>query len=237
MSPVASTYTVEDQRRMTAARNYFAWQAGMVKPELGARVVEAGCGIGNFTGALLDREAVIAVDIDPECVQLLKDRYRGQQNLQALTGDVSAPGFEQLARFRPDSCVCLNLLEHIEDDSGTLSRMASILVPGGIIVLLVPAFQSLYGPIDRNLGHYRRYGRGSLCKLAQTAGLEIKRLQYVNVPGFFGWWMNSRILKREAQSESQIECFDRYVLPWTSRLEAIVKPPFGQSIFAVLRKP
>jgi hypothetical protein len=35
----------------------------------------------------------------------------------------------------------------------------------------------------------------------------------------------------------QIEYFDRYILPWTSRLETILKPPFGQSIFAVLRKP
>ncbi len=54
---------------MTAARNYFAWQAGVVKRELGARVVEVGCGIGNFTAALLDREAVIAVDIDPQCME------------------------------------------------------------------------------------------------------------------------------------------------------------------------
>ncbi len=221
---------------MTAARNYFAWQAGMVNGELGARVVETGCGIGNFTGTLLDREAIIAVDIDPECVQVLRDRYPGQPNLQSFTCDASAPAFVDLARFRPDCCVCLNVLEHIEDDEAALAHMSSILIPGGVVVLLVPAFQSLYGPIDRNLGHHRRYSRASLTKLASSAGLEIKKLQYVNVPGFFGWWINSSILKREAQSEMQIEYFDRYILPWTSRLEAILKPPFGQSIFAVLKK-
>lgn len=221
---------------MTAARNYFAWQAGVVKRELGARVVEVGCGIGNFTAALLDREAVIAVDIDPQCMDVLKRRYPGQPNLHCFTCGVSASAFADLARFRPDSCVCLNVLEHIEDDRAALSRMQSILVPGGSIVLLVPAFPSLYGPIDRNLGHYRRYSRTSLTKLATAAGLEIRKIHYVNIPGFFGWWMNSRLLRREAQSKRQIEYFDRYILPWTSRLEAILAPPFGQSIFAVLKK-
>lgn len=208
----------------------------MVTRELGSRVVEAGCGIGNFTGQLLDRE-VIAVDVDAECVRVLKDRYPDRPNLRAFTCDLSDAAFTELARFRPDSCVCLNVLEHIENDTAALAGMGSILVPGGIVVILVPAFQSLYGPIDRNLGHLRRYTRASLQKLAQAAGLEVKTLRYVNVPGLFGWWVNSRILKKEAQSNLQIGIFDKCILPWTSRLEAILKPPFGQSIFAVLRKP
>ena len=78
--------------------------------------------------------------------------------------------------------VCINVLEHIEDDGAALRAMASILVPGGVIVLLVPAFQALYGPIDRNLGHYRRYRRGSIAGLAAAAGLEVRKLHYVTPP-------------------------------------------------------
>ncbi len=37
--------------------------------------------------------------------------------------------------------------------------------------------------------------------------------------------------------KAQIGIFDRWVVPWLSRLEAAVPPPFGQSLFAVLRKP
>jgi hypothetical protein len=55
--------------------------------------------------------------------------------------------------------------------------------------------------------------------------------------GFFGWWMNAHIFRREAQSESQIRVFDGYIVPWMSRLEALAAPPFGQSLFAVLQKP
>lgn len=222
---------------MAHATNYFAWQGRLVTPLLGRRVVEVGCGIGNFTGMLLDRETVLAVDVDPGCIERLQQRYSNRENLHAFVCEPSSAAFADLARFQPDSCVCLNVLEHIQDDGRALEAMASVLVPGGAMVLLVPAFQALYGSIDRNLGHHRRYRRETLAQLAHRAGLRIEKLHYVNAAGFFGWWMNARIFRREAQSEGQIRIFDRCIVPWLSRLEAISPPPFGQSLFAVLRKP
>ncbi len=221
---------------MSAATNYFRWQSDMVTRELGRRVVEVGCGIGNFTRMLLDREAVFAIDIEPECVARLKVRYADHPNVQAFSGD-AAEVLKRLKPCRPDSCVCLNVLEHIEDDFQALLSMASAVVPGGVIVLLVPAFQSLYGPIDRNLGHFRRYSRASLSSLAQSAGLRVRKLRYVNTVGFFGWWANSHIFKREAQSEAQIQVFDGLIVPVMSKVESVVPPPFGQSLFAVLERP
>lgn len=227
------SYTVLDQQRMTRAKNYFAWQARLVLPELGARVLEIGCGIGNFTELLASREAVIAVDAHADCIELLRTRCPG---VHAFALDASSEAILRLARFHPDSCLLLNVLEHIEDDRGTLQRIASLLPSRGAIVLLAPAFPSLYGPIDRNLGHYRRYSRAAIAQLARAADLEIREMRYVNALGFFGWWTNARVLKREAQSESQIELFDR-LAPFLSRLEAAVPPPFGQSLLAVLQKP
>src|SRR5689334_21975569 len=123
-------YTVADQERMSSATNYFRWQSDMVTRELGRRVVEVGCGIGNFTRMLLDREAVFAIDIEPECVARLRERYTGQSNLQAFSGD-GASVLRSLRRYEPDSCVCLNVLEHIEDDFDALDAMATAIVPGG----------------------------------------------------------------------------------------------------------
>lgn len=222
---------------MARATNYFAWQHRLVAPELGQRVIEVGCGIGNFTGMLLDRETVVAADVDPACIERLQQRYSNRTNLHAFLCEPSSGAFGDLARFHPDSCVCLNVLEHIEDDGRALEAMASVLVPGGAIVLLVPAFQALYGPIDRNLSHRRRYSRNTLAGLAHRTGLHIEKLHYVNAIGFFGWWINAHVFRREAQSERQIRIFDRCIVPWLSRLEAIATPPFGQSLFAVLRKP
>jgi SAM-dependent methyltransferase len=231
-----AAYTVADQERMARAGNYVAWQSRLVHRELGQRVLEVGCGLGNFTGTLLDREAVIAVDMEPRCIERLRRRYAGRHNLHAFVCDVLSPGFRDLARFRPDSCVCLNVLEHTADDRAALAAMASVVQPGGAIVLIVPAFQSLYGPIDRNLGHFRRYSRGALHSLAGRVGLRLRRAHYSNCIGFFGWWMNARLLKREAQSEHQIAVFDRYVVPVASAVEKLVPPPFGQSLVAVLER-
>ena len=107
---------------------------------------------------------------------------------------------------------------------------------GGRVVLLVPAFKALYGPIDTNLGHYRRYTKRSLQRVAEQAGLRAHTLKFMNLVGFFGWWMNAKVLKREAQSEGQIALFDNVIVPVMSTLEGWVEPPVGQSIFAVLEK-
>ena len=230
-------YTIEDQERMSRAKNYCSWQSRLVLGELGQRVVEIGCGLGNFTRMLLDREAIIAVDREPACIQRLQERYRTQKNLRALVCDASSAELADLAHFRPDSCVCLNTLEHIQDDKKALGFMASILAPGGVIALLVPAFPALYGPIDAHLGHYRRYSVAALRRLATSAELRVKKMRYMNAIGFMAWWANARVFRREAQSAAQIEVFDRWVVPWMSRIEDLIKPPFGQSLFAVLEKP
>ena len=226
-----------DQARMTRAKNYFAWQARMVLPELGRRVLEVGCGIGNFTGMLLDREAVMAVDVEPECVERLKERYSGHSNLRAFAFDMETGRYADLEKFRADTCVCLNVLEHVRRDDAAILGMASVLPAGGAIVLIVPAFPALYGPIDRNLGHFRRYTRTSVARLARASGLRIRKLRYMNAAGFFGWWINAHAFRREEQSEAQIDFFDRRVVPVLSKIEALIPPPFGQSIFAVLEKP
>ena len=107
----------------------------------------------------------------------------------------------------------------------------------GVIVLIVPAFPALYGPIDRNLGHFRRYTRRSINRLASATGLRIRKAHYMNAIGFFGWWANARVFQREAQSERQIAIFERYVVPVMSRIEELARPPFGQSLFVVMEKP
>lgn len=229
----SAEYTVADQERMTRAKNYFAWQGRLVTRELGQRVIEVGAGIGNFTRLLLDREAVFAMDVEPACADRLRQRFASYDNLRVMVGDVVTAEFQELARFEPDSCVCMNVLEHVADDRAALENIRRALKPGGVIVLLVPAFPGLYGPIDRNLGHWRRYTRRTLTQTARAAGLTIRKMHYVNVAGFFGWWVNAHLLRMTEQSAAQIGFFDRYVVPPLSRIEEVVRPPLGQSLFAV----
>lgn len=233
---VSSDYTVADQQRMSQAKRYFAWQSDLSQAQLGRRVLEVGCGLGNFTERLLDRELVIGIDIDPNCIAHHQRRFAHQPQVRSRVLDALDPAFLDLRAERIDSIVCLNVLEHIEQDQTVLERMQQVLPSGGRVVLMIPAFMALYGPIDHHLGHYRRYTRAGLIETAARAGLKPRLLHYMNTVGFFGWWLNSK-MQRQEQSEGQIATFDNYVVPVMSRLEGWVRPPFGQSLFAVLEKP
>lgn len=233
---VSAEYTVRDQERMEFAKRYFQWQAAMAERHLGSRVLEIGCGLGNFTQHLLDREFVVGIDIEPRCVEGHNARYAGRSNLPAFCMDVLSPEFPDLRRHAPNSIACLNVLEHVRDDALALNQMNAVLPSGGTVVLIVPAFAALYGPIDKLLGHYRRYSKRSLREVAHGAGFQIRVLRYINSIGFFGWWVNARIRKSTEQSAAQIKMFDRLV-PALARVESWVEPPVGQSIFTVLVKP
>ena len=229
-------YTLLDQQLMSRATRYFAWQARTAKQHLGRRVIETGCGTGNFTRHLTDRELVVSMDVVEECVERVRTSFAGHPNMQFRHLDVQDPEFLRLKSLRPDTIVCLNVLEHVRDERLALEHMHHVLVPGGRAVFLLPAFESLYGPIDRNLGHFRRYSKRSWRTLAESAGFRVAELRYFNLLGFFGWWVNARVLRKEAQSKSQIELFERVAVPLMSRIEKWVEPPAGQSIFTVLEK-
>ena len=229
-------YTLLDQQLMQKAQRYFAWQAKTALDHIGKRVIEVGCGTGNFTRYLLDREAVMGLDVVDRCVSELLERLGNPANVEARVLDVQAQDFLELTSFRPDTVVCLNVLEHIPDHELALRHMNAVLPKGGQAVFLLPASEALYGPIDVKLGHFRRYNKASWNKLAQDAGFQVKISRYFNMVGYFGWWINAKIGKREQQSASQIEFFDSKVVPVMSRVEGWMEPPIGQSIFTVLEK-
>jgi len=232
----STEYTLADQERTKNARNYFRWQAALAKPELGRRVLEIGCGIGNFSEQLADRERVLGIDIDEGCVDRWRKRFADRKHYSAFTLDAGNLADADLHRERIDSIACLNVLEHIENDEVVLRHAHRILPPSGTIVLIVPAFEALYGEIDARLGHYRRYTRRSLAHVAGQAGFRPRVLRFMNTVGFVGWWANARVFNRSEQSDGQIAFFDSYVVPVMSRVEGWIAPPFGQSLFAVLEK-
>ena len=228
---------VRDLQIMAPARNYSRWIYEQFRPHLGRRVIECGAGIGNFTELLLDRELVVAVDAYQPCLEQLARRFAAEKQVVPVLMDISSPRLLELSRHRPDTVICINVLEHVEDDVAALINMWSILQPGGRLALLVPAYPILYGTIDRKIGHYRRYTKRVLTDRIARAGFQIRRLFCMNVIAPLGWFLNNRIFKRQEESVAQVLFFDRFIVPWLRPAERILNPPFGLSLIAVCEKP
>jgi SAM-dependent methyltransferase len=223
-------------RRMAGLSAYNAWLHRLFEGFLGRRILEVGSGVGNQTQFFLDRERIVASDIEPHYRTELRARFGGRANIRVagfrfpLSGGDRA---EALAE-RPDTVVCLNVLEHIEDDAAAVRDFASVLAPGGRLVLLVPALPALFGTLDVNLSHYRRYDVRGLRDLVSGAGFAVETLRYLNRPGVAGWWLNSRLLKRKILPRHQTRAF-RLFLPLLRREER--RPPsFGMSLLVLARK-
>ena len=82
------------------------------------------------------------------------------------------------------------MLEHIEDDRGALRGAASLVRPGGRVVVFVPAFPFAAGRFDRAIGHHRRYTKATLTAAYEEAGLEVETMRYVNAPGLPAWFVS-----------------------------------------------
>jgi len=224
---------ISDLEIMTSASNYRAWMYRRLAPFIGQRILEVGAGIGNFTELLSGRELVVPTDKYQKCVNYLKRRLDDCPIAAALQLDLEKPEDADLDRFSFDTVVCLNVLEHVKDDLRALSFMRTVLEPGGRLVLLVPAFQFLYGSVDRAIGHHRRYTRRDLAPKMRQAGFEVEDSFYMNVIGMAGWFWNNRIMKIGEENPAQIGLFDRYIAPWAERIERALPPPFGLSLITI----
>jgi 2-polyprenyl-3-methyl-5-hydroxy-6-metoxy-1,4-benzoquinol methylase len=232
----ATDITVSDLETMGAAVNYRRWMFRRIERFLGRRILEVGAGIGNFTELLLDRELVVATDIHQDCVAYLSRRFTGRTGVIALQMNAADPALVQLARYNLDTIVCMNVLEHIEDDTAALAHMHAVLQPSGRLVLLVPAFQFLFGTVDESLNHYRRYTKRTLLPKVRAAGFHVERAFYMNVVGMAGWFVNNRLVKRSEESPQQIQFFDRVVAPMAEWIERVLPPPVGLSLIAACRR-
>ena len=228
---------VETLEILAAAPRYNAWQFEMIAPFLGQRILEVGAGIGSMSKEFLKTspELLVVTDTDEFYRRRLQERFAGRK--EVLVEALTMPDPGAVARFLPhrlDTAIALNVVEHIEDDVGTLAAMKSLLAPGGRVIVLVPALQAIYGELDRQLGHFRRYSRATLGTAFRHAGLRVERMIWFNRVGVLGWWFNGRVRRVTRIPLDQLRGFDRMVP--LLRLERFIPLPFGQSLIAVGRE-
>jgi glycosyltransferase involved in cell wall biosynthesis len=220
---------------LAEAPRFNRWMADVIRPYLGESLLETGAGRGNLTAWLLPRRRYQATDLDPAQVEALARLGAGRSGFKASVCDLSDPASFPRPAASFDTAVCLNVLEHMEDDLGALKNLARSVRAGGRVVVLVPQGRWLQGSLDRVLGHQRRYSRDGMRALALASGLEVEALFPFNRAGVPAWFVNSKLLKRERFSRLQVKALNA-LTPLFRLLEPALPLP-GLSLVLVGRKP
>ena len=217
--------------------NYNHWIYENIQNYIGYNILEIGAGIGNITDFIIFRNNLTVIDINQHYIDYLNSKYsfRNESNFNALNVDIQDIKSSPLASKRFDTIICLNILEHLENDRGAVENMSYLLEPGGKLIILVPALKTLYGSIDVSFEHLRRYNKKELKSLINGQNMEIVKFYYLNFLGLLGWFINGRILKKKELPEKQTKLFDELV-PFLSFAEKIIIPPLGQSLILIAQK-
>ena len=214
------------------APRFNRWMADTIRPYVGKRVIELGAGIGNLSVQLArGRQRYAATDIEEESLARLYARLQFRPNTEVAKGDITSEA--DMAPFQGafDTAICLNVVEHIEDDGRALRNICSVLKIGGHALILVPAGMEAYGTLDEVLGHYRRYSEQELRTKMEAAGFEVKTILKFNRVTRPAWVVNGRFFRKRSFSRTQIAVFDRLVWLWR-RIDRLL--PWGPtSVIAV----
>lgn len=229
-----------DQTYSTAiesASNYTNWVLQPFRPYFGSSLLEVGLGHGGYREFLSGVPDYVGVDIDPKSIESAKMRHPSER---FLCVDITAKNFREVTGSQSfTSVLCVNVLEHIEEDQAAVDSLFSSLAVGGHLLLFVPAFQFLYSPMDKMAGHHRRYNKDSLSELLDGRERSIIDIRYFNSIGGIGWWVNKFLPHSNLNSDAinnQIRIFDKFIIPVAQKIDFLSNRFFGQSLLAICRR-
>ena len=216
------------------ARNWKRYFAAHLKPFVQGSVLDVGCGMGVNAEFLVNEEVTSYTFLEPD--RALLDMV--EANISSpllLTGERICGTTADIPKKRFDTILYLDVIEHIEDSKAELQRAYDLLEPGGHLLILVPAFNFLYSPFDKAIGHHRRYDKGIL-RTELPADLERIRTRYLDSLGLLLSLGNKVFLKQVEPKLEQIQFWDRTVVPLSRIADKLVMHAFGRSLLSVSRK-
>lgn len=220
------------------ATRFNKWMYKTIEPHCGGEILEIGSGTGNISRFFLeDSHSISLSDIRDNYCDILRKKFPALDAKKVLKMNLTDEAFdskfkEQLGKF--DTVFALNVVEHIKQDELALANIYKLLKPGGRVIILVPAFQTLYNNFDEALEHYRRYTKQTLETLIGKK-FEVIGTQYFNCMGIAGWYVNGNLLKRTIIPKDQMKLYN-LVIPISKVIDKLVLNKIGLSVITVGEK-
>ena len=202
-------------------------------PRKKGTVCEVGCGVGTILSTINKNTHYSCVGIEKNPVDIHKAKNKG---LKIIKGDATDFSLHK----KIDVVLLLDVLEHVRDDKMAMSNCLRQLRKGGLIIITVPAFESLWSDFDKKAGHFRRYSKRQITNLLLSNNMKIIFLSYWNFFLLAPVFLLRRILKsnsNEDQMSAPLSPLLRILLKIENFLITHNIPlPFGVSLVIVAVK-
>lgn len=215
------------------ATNWKNYYTSILRPYFGRHVVEVGAGLGTTTRVMCDGSQAEWICLEPDpALRSEIDRLIADRQLPACCQTRGGFVSDLPSESSVDTFVYIDVLEHIESDRLELETAAARLASGGHLIVLSPAFNFLYSPFDRSIGHYRRYDKKLLGSLTPPA-CETKKMIYLDSLGMLTSLANRFLLSQSMPKLGQIQFWDRYLVPLARLTDRLFGYHFGRSILGI----
>jgi phospholipid N-methyltransferase len=231
-------YTGNELTLFASAGNWKKYFSSFIRKYIRGKILEVGPGIGSNTLLLNDpkkTESWLLLEPDQNFsnqLQLLKENKVLPQNCQVRHGTIFSLDPQQ--KF--DAIIYIDVLEHIEKDVRELHRAIDLLNAGGHLLIVSPAYGFLYSHFDKAIGHYRRYNKKSLRRLADALPVKEVSLHYLDSAGMLLSFMNKIFLRQSLPTKNQIRTWDRFFVRISRLLDKLLFYRFGKTILGIWRK-
>lgn len=221
----------ENLEAMTEAVNYNNFLIRLVTDQLKEykqpQVLDFGAGSGTYADMLKEKGLTVdCLEPDSKLQKILKGKgYK--------TGDYA----HNLKPSSYDIIYAFNVMEHVEKDLEVFGQLAAALKKGGIIIIYVPAFKALWSSMDDLVGHYRRYRKPRLAKMAGDNKLKIVRLTYCDPLGFgAALAYKAGRVKSGVIKPGAVKLYDRLAFPVSHFVEPLTAAVFGKNVVLIAKK-
>jgi len=195
--------------------NFNNWMYGEIKPYVKGDILEVGSGLGTFSQKIIadfPQSEIYLSDINEEYLLKLREKFGVKNNVKVIKLDLNNKSdFTAIGENKFNAIICLNVLEHVVDDSLALQEMKKLLKPDGFLILLVPSHPWLYNKLDRAVGHYRRYNQQELKQKLTQVGFKLERIFHFNFFAIFGWFGEGSVLQQSIHNHNLFWLFDKLV--------------------------